>query len=388
MIRRIELDNFKCFGHFEQELSKVSILAGLNGSGKSSLIQAILCSNKIDECYSRNAIAKLILNDQHQLDLGQLKDVVYRFAETDFVGCKLVLSDDCGIAWNFRYRTEDAELNEIPVDVRTHVARGLCQLPRVRYLSANRQAPRTLSPYNEARAREIDLGVHGEHVSSCLDYNQDLEVLPEMRIKDRFTSESQYGTLMEQASAWLRKFSPNVFAIPKKSDDGRNVELKFGFGDRKPESLYRAENVGIGLSTALPLIVLLLSSQAGDVVLLENPECDLHPRGQSQIAELIARAAKAGVQVIVETHSDHIINGLRVAVKNRLCAVGDVNLLFFKRHGEETQLGWQVTTAELVQIDSYGALSNYPDDLLRQMMLDADALMAVNDEEDGDESDS
>ena len=387
MIRSVELNNFKCFGHLGCELASVSVLAGLNGSGKSSLIQALLCAKAVAERYSRDAVAKLHLGDP-QLNLGQAKDIAYRFAETNRVACKIAFANDKELAWGFDYQAKDGELNEIAVDVGDALSSGTFVLPQIRFLSANREGPRTLRPYDEARAREIDIGLHGEFVASCLEYNRDLEVLQELRIKDKLTSESQYGTLLEQTSAWLRKFSPNVFAVPKKSEDGRNVELKFGFGDRKSESLYRAENVGIGLSIALPLIVQLLSARPGDIILLENPESDLHPKGQSQLAELMARAAKAGVQVIVETHSDHIVNGLRVAVKNGRCRPEDVNLFFFNRHVDEKQSGWQVTTAEMVRFERSGALSNYPEDLLKQMMIDADALMSLDEEESGDESES
>lgn len=392
MIRLVEIDNFKCFQHFQCELSPLTVLAGLNGSGKSSLIQAILCTAAISERYSRDAVARLNLRGM-RLDLGQARDVIFRFSESNRTGCKVVY-DQGTLSWSFEYSTSDRDLEEIPVNFDAPLA---SITPRIRYLSANRLGPRTTRPYEEARARENDIGVNGESAASCLEYNGGMEVLPELRIKDELTSETTYGTLLEQTSAWLRKFTPTVFAVPRKSADGRMVELKYAFGDRKSEALYRAENVGIGLSIALPLIVLLLSSQKGDVVLVENPESDLHPKGQSQLAELMARAVKAGVQIVVETHSDHIINGLRVGVKKGILSPSDVNLQFFNRHTidpevhtqtapEGVQPGWQVTTAETVLFEATGALSNYPSDLLRQMMIDADALMSFDEPEDGDES--
>ena len=83
----------------------------------------------------------------------------------------------------------------------------------------------------------------------------------------------------------------------------------------KPLAGLRAENVGYGVSHSLPVVVALLSAKPGSLVILENPEAHLHPRGQAELAKLIARVAQDGVQVIVETHSDHILNGVLVAAK-------------------------------------------------------------------------
>jgi len=58
-----------------------------------------------------------------------------------------------------------------------------------------------------------------------------------------------------------------------------------------------------------------LKAEVGTLVLLENPEAHLHPKGQTSIGRLIALAVASGVQVIVETHSDHLMDGIRIAVK-------------------------------------------------------------------------
>ena len=84
-----------------------------------------------------------------------------------------------------------------------------------------------------------------------------------------------------------------------------------------PSRSYRATNVGFGLSYTLPVIVALLAP-AGALCLIENPESHLHPKGQTKLAELAVRASRAGVQVFVETHSDHFMDGVRIAVRSRL----------------------------------------------------------------------
>lgn len=78
---------------------------------------------------------------------------------------------------------------------------------------------------------------------------------------------------------------------------------------------FTAQNVGFGISYVLPIVLALVKAKKGELIILENPEAHLHPRGQRKMGELIARAAQGGVQVIVETHSDHILNGIRFVCK-------------------------------------------------------------------------
>lgn len=113
-----------------------------------------------------------------------------------------------------------------------------------------------------------------------------------------------------------KEISPNVNIVVSPSD--KSYSLKYSYnkpGDITSTEEFNAENVGFGLSYALPIIVALLSAKKGGVILLENPEAHLHPKGQSKLAELIALAAQNGIQIFLETHSDHIINGILIASK-------------------------------------------------------------------------
>ena len=93
---------------------------------------------------------------------------------------------------------------------------------------------------------------------------------------------------------------------------------------------FRATNVGFGLSYILPVITAMLTPP-GTLCLVENPEAHLHPRGQTRIAELAVRAAMTGVQIIVETHSDHFLDGVRIAVRDGLIAPEQIAIHYFER---------------------------------------------------------
>jgi predicted ATPase len=106
------------------------------------------------------------------------------------------------------------------------------------------------------------------------------------------------------------------------------------------------------------------------LLLLENPEAHLHPQGQAALGELIARCANDGIQIIVETHSDHLLNGVRLAVKKGLIANADVVLHFFSRSVETGEAFVQSPA-----ILENGRLSNWPDGFFDQWDKDVDALL-------------
>ena len=96
----------------------------------------------------------------------------------------------------------------------------------------------------------------------------------------------------------------------------------------------RPANVGFGLTHSLPIIVAALGSTPGAVFIVENPEAHLHPKAQSEIGKFLVRVAASGVQTIVETHSDHVLNGIRIAVAvEQLLNTDDVAIHFFGAKG-------------------------------------------------------
>ena len=130
----------------------------------------------------------------------------------------------------------------------------------------------------------------------------------------------------------------------------------------------RPANVGYGLTYAFPLIVALLASKPGDVLSIDSPEAHLHPQAQSRMGAMLAQFAAGGTQLLVETHSDHILNGVRLAVAQRVLAPHDTGLTFFAGTSEA---GHGVT---LPQIDSTGRIDVWPDGFFDQAEADIAAL--------------
>lgn len=135
------------------------------------------------------------------------------------------------------------------------------------------------------------------------------------------------------------------------------VNLEFSFvRSGLPSMNYRPTNVGFGLTYSLPVFVAVLSATPGSLIMIENPEAHLHPRGQAAMGRFLALAAANGLQVLIETHSDHVLNGIRIAVKDQIVNPREVALHFFDR-----SVTAPCCTVATPIIDGDGRLDQWPD---------------------------
>ena len=99
--------------------------------------------------------------------------------------------------------------------------------------------------------------------------------------------------------------------------DKDKIRLEYGMAGTKGKK-YSALQVGFGFTYCLPVIVALLRAKADDLLVFENPEAHLHPAAQVELGKLMALAAGKGVQIIIETHRDNIMNSIRLARKQKV----------------------------------------------------------------------
>ena len=94
-------------------------------------------------------------------------------------------------------------------------------------------------------------------------------------------------------------------------------------------------DVGYGVSQALPILVEALRSRRGAVHLMQQPEVHMHPRSQAALGSFLAElAARQGKQFIIETHSDYLVDRVRMDVRDgHNIRPDDVVLLYFERNG-------------------------------------------------------
>lgn len=351
MIQELKLRNFKCFAKQSFPLGRVNVSAGLNSMGKSTVLQSLLLlkqsymtpknmprmafPNGI-KLIPENAPWRGALLNGAYINLGVESDVFREDAEENDLSITVTGEDNIPLRFHFSYDLF-THMNNVfltPTEGGLPDYDALSQfsdsiLRRIFYLSADRITPRRVFPMaddiNELAERE--LRSTGELAPHYLTEYGSLPVEnPAVRLGDE-----ESNTLLNQTARWMEFITPGTRVHVKTQPVRRTANVRYSFmtvnQERTREHL--SLNAGFGLTSALPVIVQLLAAKPGDIVLLENPEAHIHPAGQSRLGELIARAGSGGVQVIVETHSDHIFNGIRLAVKRRLISCDDVRLFYF-----------------------------------------------------------
>jgi predicted ATPase len=241
------------------------------------------------------------------------------------------------------------------------------------YLTAERIGPRVAFPTSTHAVREQrQLGRNGEYAAHYLAiFGTEKVQLPSLVRKD---AASAY--LLNQVEAWLSVVSPGTQLRIQEFANLNLAELRYAFsgGDIASRG-YRSMNVGFGLTYALPILVAVLGAKPGALLMIENPEAHLHPRGQAALGEFLVYAANEGVQVVVETHSDHVLNGVRLSVAKKLIKPELVRTHFFHRRAGEG-------AREMMspQIDADGRLSDWPQDFFDQWDRSLEELLRINED--------
>ena len=131
-------------------------------------------------------------------------------------------------------------------------------------------------------------------------------------------------------------------------------------------------DVGFGVSQVLPVLVMLAYARKGDTLILEQPEIHLHPAVQSGLADIIIETAL--VQVIVESHSEHLLTRLQRRIAEVHLPRGltlesrDIAMYFCEQPGKESRI-------ERLEIDDFGNISNWPRDFFGNPLQDSVAMM-------------
>ncbi|WP_348266520.1 DUF3696 domain-containing protein [Edaphobacter sp. DSM 109919] len=375
MLTNIRLRNFKVFREQSIDLAPLTLLAGLNGSGKSTLIQALAMLRQSHDTGFLQA-GSWLLNGE-LVELGSGSDVLHDNPALDgTMGLTLnamigapVRNVEAG--WSVSYDSKGDVLRSTNSLFDQIAPPGTFSLfgPGFQYLRADRLTPAvTYAKSQHAVATRRFLGSRGEYAAHfLLEYG-------DVTIPSILTSESQpehAHRLLSQTVAWLQRFSPNVTLDIENIRSTDLVQLKYSYrtkGIGGGGGQFRATNVGFGLSYCLPIVVACLSAHPGDLLLIENPEAHLHPDGQLAMGELVSRAAASGIQVIVETHSDHVLNGIRLAIKRKILSSQSAAFRFFRRDESGAS---QVTNPSC---DSNGMLSEWPNGFFTQW---DDALMEL-----------
>ena len=371
MITRIELELFKCFKLLKLPLESLTLLSGTNASGKSTVLQAMVLLHQT--ILEHEWSTRLQLNGS-ELKLGTVADVVDKVHGRREFSINII-DADCMVEWGFHYvedkqsmsaAVESVGVNGIvhkqpeklrflfpePLGDAENLAKRLLTLS---YVTAERLGPRDGYDLQDPIATQV-VGPRGENAVGLLHQQRDATVLPALVL------ESEPPTLLKQVSARMETFFPGASLTVQPVTQTNMVTL--GLTTSGETGFHRPINVGFGLTQVLPIIVAALAANEGDLLLIENPEVHLHPAGQALMGHFLTEVAAAGVQVLVESHSDHVLNGMRRAVKSEVLPSEKVALHFFKPRDEN---GEQVTSPML---DASGNIDHWPEGFFDQFDKD------------------
>ncbi|MDM8565695.1 DUF3696 domain-containing protein [Candidatus Halobeggiatoa sp. HSG11] len=410
MLTQIKLTNFKCF---KEEtifpLGQLNLLTGINGRGKSTLLQSLLL---MQQSIEHNEKTTQILLNGSCVNLGNFDDVRNKSIsksepivfEYDFscnsnyenVNLKYYLKEDkednmvLNIEkFSFSYKEYEElewhseELNKIegnrylPIgtDTENNLGKYLEQLVvgelqvwtdvqyfyKIHYISADRFGPQDF--YLKSNLTSFpNVGIRGEFTANILDKKKDYLV------DDKLCLGEDAKTLITQTEAWLNEIFDGG-KIEVSSSRTNILELLFNTSSTSKDR-FKSSNVGFGYSYILPIIVSGLIAKKGEILIIENPEAHLHPKAQSRLAQFLAKVSSCGVQVFIESHSDHILNALRIAVLDKIVTPEEVSILYF----QQTE---QQPVPIQIPIKENGGIEEWPEGFFDQMDKDFERIFGI-----------
>lgn len=363
LVRDIKIQNFKCFQDKEIQLNQLTILAGANAVGKSTIIQSLLLIRQTYDILShekkitprKNPSFNILLNGPYNLNLGNSAQVIASNASSNEIS--FTLNSDT-LSYPIRYTVSKNE-PEIVINY-NHNENYESELETMNltifnrgfyYLNAERLGPRIVQ---NIESQDFDnTGAQGEFTGYVLSKNQTFKV-DERRKFISESKEKKVPSLDKQTEYWIDFIIPGIEISNVFFKDLNLVGcyVKRTYSDTEP---LNPNNIGFGISYVLPIIVSGLVANEGSMLIVENPEAHLHPSGQSKIGQFLAQMAASGVQVLIETHSEHVINGIRIAILKNKISNDSVSANFFSMDKKS-----KTPDIENISFDKKGKLSQWP----------------------------
>jgi len=369
MLTRLDLQCFKCFELLRLPLEHLTLLSGSNASGKSSALQALVL---LHQTIREHEWSKRLMLNGDSIKLGTVSDVVDKVhgRKTFEIG---VVDNGNTFSWAFNgersgmsIAVDSVSVNQVstkqPDSLRFLLPPNVSEttslayrLSGLTYITAERIGPREVYALEDRQIASV-VGPAGEHAISVLHWGRDEPVIKELVVQ------GVANTRLRQVEARMQMFFPGCGLDVQQVSQANAVTL--GLRTSDDTGFHRPINVGFGLTQVLPIIIAALSAGKEDILLIENPEVHLHPAGQALMGQFLAEVAHAGVQVIVETHSDHVLNGMRRSVKSGQILPEQVLIHFFRPRSAEMA---QVVSP---QVDANGNIDSWPDGFFDQFDKD------------------
>ena len=367
MLTRLELRSFKCFELLRLPLAPLTLLTGLNASGKSTVLQAIVLLHQTMRDHEWST--RLVLNGSG-VNMGAASQVAGRATfevsledennnySWAFGGERRDMSMEAQlVAINDKVIEQPRELRYLlPPDQSESASLFTRSLRDLTYITAERIAPQEAYPLEDPRLINI-VGPRGEHAVSVLFWERDEPVIDELVLRE------VPPLLLHQVQKRMSTMFPGCEIELQQAPRANAVTL--GLRTSNTTDFHSPAHTGFGITQILPIVVAALTASKGNVILIENPEVHLHPAGQALMGQFLAEVVGAGVQIIVETHSDHVLNGVRRSIKAGRLTSDQVLIHFFRPPSDEST---QVLSPAM---DDSGNIDDWPEGFFDQFDKDA-----------------
>lgn len=416
MITEISLQNFKIFKDKTTfPLNKLNLLTGVNGGGKSTLLQSLLLMRQSIEHDERTT--NIIFNgscvelgtfmDVKNLETSRKEDIVFgfnflsekhpikysikenvkndslgKFYQIQF-GSQITQFDEdsleklMGVVINEKEKKATYLMNLIPMSMEVldednfsykmleaNNFEYVLTFQNIHYIAADRIGPK--SYYEKTTLGKFpNVGPRGEHTANIL-YRLEGEL-----VNDKLYLGKDAKTLMQQTEEWLKNILGGA-KLELKGKEREHTVLNLLFNTRDSEGRYRPSNVGFGYTYILPIVVSGLIAKSGEILIVENPEAHLHPKAQSELTKFLALVASCGVQVFIESHSEHVLNAIRVVTLQKEIDIknDEVSVLYFQNDKKEPFVH--------LKIDEKGKINNWVDGFFDQQELDLGEIFKLS----------
>lgn len=346
------------FSKREFRMAPLTVLTGMNGSGKTSIIHSLLLMREAMASESRS----VQLNGPYNLELGTFGDI-QNWDSPDTTYFSATDQDDKESIWKFggienSLYADIVERPLSPPQAFTEPGRAF------QYISAERYGPRSILGSTALPPDLLKVGVKGEFSAQVLYTLDNFLVNNALRHPNE---EPQDAALLKfETERWLSSITRPVQIDTESLATSTAMALRF----RAPDGEWvRPPNMGFGVTYALPVVLAGLTASAGGLFIVENPEAHLHPAGQSQMGVFLGTIAASGIQVLIETHSDHILNGIRRAIGEHKVLSPEKAIVHFFDVGN-------IEPKEL-EFTALGGISYWPKGFFDQYQTDVSALTKI-----------
>lgn len=351
------IENFKCYYNADIPLNYLTVLAGANGNGKSTAIQALLMMRN---AYERTLAkeSRIELNGPYCLSLGTTLEIIPVEAARNSMMRLSLANNNAQKTFEFPLSDEHAELSlKIGESPMVDDQRSLALLKNgFYYLNAERIGPRISQ--NIKVHKYPNVGWQGEYCAQIL---SELSSVRDFSVdENRCYDLIQSRDVLTQTQMWMQSLFPGIIIKSEKNPQSLSAQISITHNYTSGASVL-STNVGFGVSYVLPIIVTGLIAEKEAMMIVENPEAHLHPSAQTGIAEFLAKIAQAGVYVIVETHSDHFINGIQLAVARKQLNNENV-IINYVNQSEDTH--WPEIKS--IKMTDNAELTEWPDGFFNQ----------------------